>query len=70
MSGSICLVDFCGYTSPAHFPITYWADWNPETRLITFGGEWCEVAPVLSESEPGEAEIEALTDFAWWCVAD
>lgn len=68
MSESTCLIDFCGYSEPGHYPISYWADWNPATKLVTFGGEWYEVAPVLSEIEPDDAEIEALADFAWWLI--
>lgn len=70
MSESIRLVDFCGYTSPGHFPITYWADWNPSTKLVTFGGEWVEVSPIISETEPTETEIEELSDFAWWTLIE
>lgn len=67
---SICLIDFCGYTSPSHFPISFWCDWNPQTGLITFGGEWQEIDPVYSATEPSEAEIEALEEFCWWRVSD
>lgn len=69
-NNSICLVDFCGYSKPGHFPITYWVDYHPDIKLITFGGEWQEIAPVYSEAEPTEDEIEVISDFAWWRVAD
>lgn len=67
---TICLIDFCGYSEPGHFPTSYWADWNPATKLITFGGEWQEISPVMSETEPTDSEIDLLQEFAWWRVTD
>ena len=67
-TATICIIDFCGYFEPGHMPTTFWADWHPETKLITFGGDWWEIAPVLSETEPSDDEIEALEQAAWWMV--
>lgn len=70
MNESIYLVDFCGYATYGHLPISFWADWNPLTKLITLGGEWCEIAPITSEVEPTDSEIKALEEFAWWRIND
>lgn len=62
MDNSICLVDFCGYWKPGHFPTSFWADWYPDTKLIIFGGDWHDINPVYSETEPTDEEIERLEE--------
>lgn len=74
MSESICIVDFCGYTSPSHFPISFWADWQPDTKLITFGGDWYGLPPVYYADTPMDDDIdvldEQLTEYAAWYFAE
>jgi len=62
----ICIIDFNGYTSPGHLPIAYWADYDPVTGLVFFGGEFSEVSPVQCDVEPNDVEIEALQAYAEW----
>ena len=59
---SICIVDFNGYIHPGHFPTSFWADWWVADKVVTFGGDWCDVPDMPSEMEPTEAEVEAWAE--------
>jgi hypothetical protein len=52
MSTSICVEDFNGYSEPGHFPISYWADWDPDKQMLYFGGDWAHVLPMPSATLP------------------
>ena len=58
----VCIVDFCGTYSPSNLPGQYWADWNPLTKLVTFGGDWKGIPQMFSEAEPTENEVYAYAD--------
>ena len=55
---SICIVDFCGYIHPGHFPYSVWADYYPEHHVMTFGGEWQDVPDMPCKREPSEHHAE------------
>jgi hypothetical protein len=57
-----CVFDFCGYTEPAHLLVQKWADWDPETNLINFGGEWWDVAPMPHPT--GDITEDAVEEWA------
>lgn len=52
----ICVYDFEGYTEIGHFPVSVWADWDPESGLLYFGGGW-NISPIYTNHEPTEAEV-------------
>ena len=57
-NNSICIVDFCGYIYPGHFPYSVWADYYPDKKVMTFGGEWCEVPDMPCSTKPTEEIAE------------
>jgi hypothetical protein len=44
--GSVCVFDLDGYRHPGHFHVSMWADWDPASRMIYFGGDWQDVEPM------------------------
>ena len=58
----ICVVDFCGTYHPSGLPGQYWADWDPATKLVAFGGDWKGIPAMFSETEPSEAAVYAYAD--------
>jgi hypothetical protein len=63
---SVCIEDFCGYTSPGHLPITFSADWFPEEQLTHFSGEWADVPPMPSPTQPDEQAVWAWAKAHGW----
>lgn len=55
----VCIEDFCGYTSPGHFPISFSADYYPRLGITRFLGAWWNVPDMPSTSEPTEEEVTA-----------
>ena len=58
----ICIVDFCGYYEPGHFPLQFWAFWFPAEAIVKFGGDWGvdDLADMPASCEPAEDEV-----YAW-----
>jgi hypothetical protein len=56
---SVCIEDFCGYTNPGHFPISFAADYFPRLGFTRFTGAWWNVPDMESDHEPTEDEISA-----------
>lgn len=56
---SVCVKDFCGYTHPGHFPVSFWADYYPEYGITRFGGDWRELPDMPSKRQPSDAKIKA-----------
>jgi hypothetical protein len=56
---SICIEDFCGYTQPGHFPISFAADYFPRLGFTRFTGAWWNVPDMESMREPTEVETSA-----------
>lgn len=56
---SVCIVDFCGYQSPGHFPRSFSCDWFPEEQLAYFTGDWGvdELPAMTSKQEPTEKQV-------------
>ena len=52
---SVCVIDFCGYAKPGHFPVSYRADY--EEGLVKFGGDWADVPDWVVDHEPTEQEV-------------
>jgi hypothetical protein len=67
---SVCIVDFNGYCAPSHLPVAYWADYDPNSKLVAFGGVWSSLQPLYSEFEPTDEEIEVLYVYAAWIIED
>lgn len=61
---ALCVEDFCGYTTPGHLPVQYWADWCPVTSMVYFGGDWCDVPPLPCAAMPTDEIINAHVDTA------
>jgi hypothetical protein len=67
-----CFFDFCGYTHPGHFPVSFWADTylRPDgSRIIVCGGDWARndgTARILPYSDKVKATLEqgVLDQFA------
>jgi hypothetical protein len=57
VSTSICIVDWNGRYKPSGFPGTFWADYWPNEKVVTFGGDWSDVPDMPSAVEPTEQEI-------------
>ena len=54
---SICVYDFCGsmkWPGGSRLPASFWADWDGEQ--VVFGGDWSDVPPMRSLSEPTEEQ--------------
>jgi len=66
IDSAICIEDFCGYTSPGHFPITFSADWIPSRRKTYFTGDWESVPPMPSDEEPTEEQVWAWAKKHGW----
>ena len=49
---TICIEDFCGYTSPGHFFTQFWADWSKSEEMLFFGGDWDKIPPMPAVKEP------------------
>lgn len=61
----VCVFDFCGYTKQGHFPVSFWADYNTETKQTVFGGDWSDVPPMMTDDEPTEEAVAAwAAEFA------
>ncbi len=56
---TICVEDFCGYSSPGHFPVSFWADYYPTLGFTRFGGESWNIPDMPCTSEPTEEAIDA-----------
>lgn len=56
----ICLEDFCGRWGN-FYPVQFWADFDPETRIVSFGGEWADI-PDWVTPQPTETELYAYVD--------
>jgi hypothetical protein len=54
---STCVTDFCGYSSPGHYPVSFWADYFPSLGFTRFGGDWWNAPDMESSSEPTEEEV-------------
>ena len=54
---SVCIEDFCGYTNPGHFPISFAADYFPRLGFTRFTGAWWNVPDMESGQEPTELDI-------------
>jgi hypothetical protein len=52
---SVCVLDFNGYTSPGHFPVAMWADWDGSR--VVFGGDWREIPDWVIDREPTEDKV-------------
>jgi len=69
MSNSICVEDFCGYTSPSHFPLNFWADWYPDTGLTKFGGDWQGIPDMYTKECPTSEQVNQWAkehNGNWW----
>ena len=55
----ICIEDFCGYTTPSHFPVAFWCDWIAAEQVVRFGGDWGEVPDMPAPVLPTRQEINA-----------
>lgn len=52
----VCVYDLCDGRAMKD----YWADYCPETKLTTFGGNgWFNIPQMYSEHEPTESEVSA-----------
>lgn len=54
MEESICIIDFAGNSREPGM----WCDYWPERKVVTFGGYWCEVPDMPSDTCPTEDECE------------
>lgn len=66
-SESVCVMDFCGRCGP-YYPVNMWADW--QDGVTRFGGAWCELPDLHSETPPEEETLENWATqhkapFAW-----
>ena len=53
---SICVYDIVSDE------ISYFADYNPKTKRVIFGGYWCSVPIMKSEKTPTEDEVDAFAN--------
>lgn len=53
----VCIVDFCGYSYPGHWPTSFWADWDGSE--VIFGGDWDHIPNMPTDTEPTEQEVDA-----------
>ena len=65
---TICLEDFCGRFR-GHYPVQWSADYDPQTGIVFFNGEWYDVPDWHCTTEPALTEIYAyvgshLPEFA------
>jgi hypothetical protein len=51
------VVDFSGYTSPGHFPTSFWAEWNRDEKQVHFGGDWHDVPLMKAKRRPTQAQV-------------
>jgi hypothetical protein len=56
---SVCIEDFCGYSSPGHFPVSLSADWFPDEAVTHFTGDWSDTPPMASPTQPTEEDVWA-----------
>lgn len=59
----LCIEDFSGYIEPGHFFTQYWADYNPVTGLLSFGGDWSDVPDLLVSSKPTALDCKMLVEY-------
>ena len=65
---SICLVDVCGRFR-GHYPVQWAADYEVQTGIVFFSGEWWDVPDWHCTAAPTGAEVYAyvsshLPEFA------
>lgn len=61
MSDENCIIDFAGSFWAMGMPTaSYWADWIPERKVVSFGGFWANVPDMPAETKPSEEEV-----YAW-----
>jgi hypothetical protein len=65
---SICIEDFCGYTSPGHYPISFSADYFPAERLTHFTGDWGNIPPMPSNTAPTEKQVWEWAETHGWKI--
>lgn len=53
---SVCIEDFCGRDERG-VPTSFWADYFPTIKTVTFGGDWCDVPDMNSDTEPTEKQV-------------
>jgi hypothetical protein len=57
---TICIQDFCGSTRGFH--VEYWADYDPTTGLVEFGGDWSEIPPTVFNTQPTDEDISEFAN--------
>ena len=51
-----CIVDVC---CGGRLPTSYWADWEPDKKVVVFGGDWWTIPDMPAEVEPSYGEVLA-----------
>ena len=52
ISECVCVFDICSQGT------NYYADYDPKTKKTYFGGRWCAVPPLKSNTQPTEDQVE------------
>ena len=52
---SVCIEDFNGKC--CGFPTAFWADYWPDDNMVCFGGEWCDIPDMPTDSEPTPRDV-------------
>jgi hypothetical protein len=60
---SVCVIDFCGFTYPGHFPVDYAAWYHPDDKEVWFYGDLESVPNMPSDTCPSEHDV-------WQWVSD
>lgn len=63
---SICIEDFCGnYMQPG-----FWADYNPDTGITEFGGDWRNVPDMHTSMAPKDTDCHEWAKAHGWVLKE
>ena len=59
----ICVEDFSGHIEPGHFFTQYWADYDPLTHILSFGGDWNFMPDLFVSVKPTALDCKMLVEY-------